>query len=312
MSQTPVRVAIHGGCGRITREGLGDRREHAVRDTLAAVAAETHAMLAAGGPALDAVERAVTRLEDCEYFNAGYGSVLNADGRVETDAALMEGTSGRVGALAALTGARNPVKAARRVLEHGEHVLLAGPGARGFAEREGLEMVDPDALVIRVRREQLERAREAGRVSLDHDERYGTVGAVARDSEGRLAAASSTGGMTNKHPGRVGDTPVAGAGIWADDETCAVSGTGHGEYYLRTAFAHAVHARMAYGGMSLAGACEAALERVRSLGGNGGVIAVDGSGELVLRFTTSGMYRAWCGADGVAKAAIFVEESSIK
>ncbi len=186
--------------------------------------------------------------------------------------------------------------------------MLAGEGARRFAEISGLETVDPEALIIPARREQLEAARAAGRVSLDHDERYGTVGSVVRDNEGRMAAVSSAGGMTNKHPGRVGDTPVVGAGIWADDATCAVAGTGHGEYYLRTAFAHDVHARMAYLGESLEEACAAALARVREMGGSGGVIAVDREGNLALPFNTSGMYRGWAGADGEPRSAIFEGE----
>lgn len=308
MSQPTPRLAIHGGCGNIRREDLGAGRENAVREALRDVTASVLADLRAGSPALDAAERAVALLEDCEYFNAGLGSVLNAQGRVETDAAVMEGATARAGAVASLQGIRNPVKAARRVLEDGEHVLLAGEGARRFAERAGLEAADDEELIIPVRWEQLEAARTAGRVSLDHDERYGTVGAVVRDARGCLAAASSTGGMTNKHPGRVGDTPVIGSGLWADDATCAVAGTGHGEYYLRTAFAHDVHARMAYLGQALDQACAAALARVRELGGSGGVVAVDESGELVLRFTTTGMYRAWCGADAVPRAAIFAAE----
>lgn len=309
MTGSGVRVAVHGGCGRIDRRDLGTGRERAVRDALRGVVAETRAALLEGVVALDAAELAVIRLEACEYFNAGYGSVLNADGRVETDAAVMEGTNGRAGAVAALSGVRNPVTVARRVLERGEHVMLAGEGARRFAQAEGLEVVDDEALVIAVRREQLEAARQTGRMTLDHDEQYGTVGAVVRDARGRLAAASSTGGMTNKHPGRVGDTPVIGAGTWACDDTCAVAGTGHGEYYLRTAFAHDVHARMVYAGASLDEALEAALARVTSLGGNGGAIAVDRHGNLALPFTTSGMYRGWAGADGIARAAIFAGES---
>lgn len=308
MTDSKIRLAIHGGCGNIGRESLGASRERAVRDALHGIVAEARAALERGAPALDAVALAVTRLEDCEYFNAGLGSVLNADGEVETDAAIMEGTTGRAGAVAALRGVRNPVLAARRVMERGEHVMLAGEGARRFARDAGLAMVGDADLEIPVRREQLEAARRSGRVSLDHDEKYGTVGAVARDAQGRLAAASSTGGMTNKHAGRVGDTPVIGAGTWADDSTCAVAGTGHGEYYLRTAFVHDVHARMAYLGETLDEACAAALARIREMGGSGGVIAVDGSGEMVLRFTTSGMYRAWCGADAVPRAAIFAAE----
>lgn len=312
MTRSLIRVVIHGGCGRITRDSLGPGREQAVREALAAIAADTRALLEDGTCALDAAEQAVVRLEDAEYFNAGYGSVLNAEGRVETDAALMEGTAGRSGAVAALTGVRNPVKVARRVLERDEHVLLVGYGAHRFAESEGCGMVAEDELVIRARREQLAAAHQAGRVSLDHDEKYGTVGAVVRDARGQLAAASSTGGMTNKHPGRVGDTPIVGGGIWADDRTCAVLGTGHGEFFIRAAFAHDVHARMAYAGMSLAEACNAALDRVSALGGNGGAIGIDFEGNLAMPFTTTGMYRGWVDADSEPRSAIFEGEESVE
>lgn len=305
MKDPGPRVAIHGGCGNIRRESLGGGRERAILDALAGVTRTVLARLRDGEPALDAAEHAVVLLEDCEFFNAGYGSVLNAEGRVETDAAVMEGTTGRAGAVGALRGMRNPVRAARQVLEHGEHVLLVGDGARRFAEDAGLETVDEEALVIPVRREQLHQARASGRVSLDHDESYGTVGAVVRDAAGCLAAATSTGGMTNKHPGRVGDSPVIGAGTWADDTTCAVSGTGHGEYYLRTVFAHDIHARMAYRRQALGRACRDALDRVRALGGSGGVIAVDRDGNLAMPFNTPGMYRGWTGADGEPRSAIF-------
>lgn len=304
-----IRVAIHGGCGNITRDGLGAARERAVREALREITAAALVRLREGACAMDVVEYAVVLLEDSEHFNAGYGSVLNADGHVEMDAAVMDGSTGSAGAVGAVRSVKNPVRVARAVMEHPEFAFLAGDGARRFAAARGFELVDDDALVTAHRRRQLERARSGGRVSLDHDEYYGTVGAVARDADGRLAAATSTGGMTNKHPGRIGDTPVIGAGTWADDATCAVSGTGHGEYFLRTAFAHDVHARMRHGGASLEAACGAALDAVASLGGSGGAIAVDRDGNLALRFNTAGMYRGWAGADGEPGAGIWGEES---
>lgn len=296
----------------ITRDGLGEQREIAVRAKLREIAASVLAALQAGAAALDAAEHAVALLEDSEFFNAGTGSVLNRDGRVETDAAVMEGATGRVGAVAAVSGIRNPVHVARLVLERSEHIFLAGEGAREFARAQGVPEVAGDELVTEERRRQLERARGADRVSLDHDEYYGTVGAVVRDAEGHLAAATSTGGMTNKHPGRVGDSPVIGAGTWASDDTCAVSATGHGECLLRAAVAHDVHARVRYAGQSMAAACEAALAAVRELGGNGGLIAVDREGNLALPFNTQGMYRAWVDADGEPRVAIWEEESKEK
>jgi len=305
MSASPVRLALHGGCGNIAPETLGADREKAVRGALGDIAAEALAMLRSGAAALDAVEHAVALLEDSPYFNAGHGSVLNADGRVEADAAIMDGSDGRCGAVAVVRGIRNPVRLARLVMDRSEHVMLAGEGAERFARAQGMEPVSGETLVLPERREQFERARAGGRVSLDNDEYYGTVGAVARDENERLAAATSTGGMTNKHPGRIGDTPVIGAGTYANDATCAVSGTGHGEYYLRTVFAHAVHARMQLAGAPLDAACRAALADVSKLGGSGGVIAVDRDGHLALPFTTPGMYRALVGADGEPRVAIF-------
>lgn len=308
MRGSPVRLALHGGCGNITREGLGAERESAVRAALLEIAGAAVARLNAGAAAVDAVQFAVALLEDSPYFNAGLGSVLNADGQVETDAAIMEGTGGRCGAVAALRGVRNPVRLARLVMDQTEHVFVAGEGASRFAREQGFELVADDELVTEERRAQLQAARRQGRVSLDHDEHYGTVGAVARDEQGCLAAATSTGGMTNKRPGRIGDTPVIGAGTFASDGTCAVSGTGHGEYYLRTVFAHSIHARMQLAGAPLDAACRAALADVKKMGGSGGVIAVDRDGRLALPFITPGMYRGWAGADGEPRVAIFPDD----
>lgn len=289
-------------------------RRRACAEALRGIAARAWAELAAGAPALDVVEHAVAEFEDCELFNAGRGSVLNRAGEVELDAAIMDGSSRAAGAVAAVRTVRNPVRLARAVLRAGEHVMLVGPGAEAFALAAGVEPAGPDWLVLPERREQLARAQAAGRMLLEHEERYlgpqrksGTVGAVARDVAGHLAAATSTGGMTNKHVGRVGDSPVVGAGVFADDATCAVSGTGHGEYFIRGVLAHDVHARIAYAGAELHEAARAALRSVAARGGHGGLIAVGSEGAPVLLFDTPGMYRAWIDPGDNVVVAIYDE-----
>lgn len=309
----PIRLAIHGGAGVIDRAHFSSEREALYRAELLRVVRLGAEMLNAGESAVDVVEATVMALEDCEHFNAGRGSVLNAQGVAEMDASIMDGRDRAAGAVAAVCTPRNPVALARFVMDQSEHVFLAGPNADSFAAAHGIALQTQDYFVLPVRLAQLELARAAGRISLDHDEKYadplkmGTVGAVARDRAGHLAAATSTGGMTNKIPGRVGDTPVIGAGTWADDQTVAVSATGHGEFFLRTALAHDLHARIAYAGAAAADAAREVLAQVARMGGSGGLIAVDKAGELVLEFNSPGMYRAWVGADAVAKVAIYRE-----
>jgi isoaspartyl peptidase/L-asparaginase-like protein (Ntn-hydrolase superfamily) len=316
MSQMPARIgfALHGGAGVIDPEQFAPERRAACAAALHAIAVRAVAALRKGATALDVVERAVIELEDCEFFNAGRGAVLNSDGEVELDAAIMDGTDRRAGAICAARRVRNPVRGARAVLEGGEHVLLAGEGADRFAESCGLPLADADWFVLPERRAQLAAAKAEGRVSLDHDERWeaverrsGTVGAVARDAHGHLAAATSTGGMTNKAVGRIGDAPMIGAGTFADDATCAVSATGHGEFYLRRVLAHDIHARMRYGGQGLAAAAAAAMADIDAMGGSGGLVAVDRDGEVVLPFNSPGMYRAWLDHSGIVRVAIYPE-----
>ncbi|MDX1571946.1 MAG: isoaspartyl peptidase/L-asparaginase [Xanthomonadales bacterium] len=303
-----ARIAIHGGAGVIDPESFGDDREARYRRALEDIVVSGWNLLRSGASALDAAEHAVRLLEECEYFNAGRGCVLNADGVAEMDAAVMDGAGRRCGAVAAVQLTRNPVCLARRVMEASEHVLLAGPNADRFGAEHDVEQVSRDFFVTEDRRQQLASAAAAGRVSLDHDEKYGTVGAVARDREGHLAAATSTGGMTNKVPGRVGDSPLIGAGTWADDATCAVSGTGHGEFFIRSMLGYDVHCRMAYRGSSLEEASRDALESVARMGGSGGLIAVDREGHIALPFNSPGMYRAWIGADGSPHVAIYRDD----
>jgi len=306
-----VALALHGGAGRIARDRLGERRDRALREVLATLLREGLARLEAGASALDVAQLAVCALEDDAQFNAGRGSALTADGTVEMDAALMDGRTRAAGAVACVRGVRNPIVLARRILDDGRHVLLSGEGAERFARESGVELVQQAWLVTRERERELTSARAAGRVSLDRDETgtLGTVGAVARDADGHLAAATSTGGMTNQLPGRIGDSPILGAGTWADDASCAVSATGRGERFVRAAFAHEVDAGMRLAALSLRAACENALARVAALGGGGGCIALARSGEPVAVFDTTGMVRGWICAGGSPRVALYADES---
>jgi isoaspartyl peptidase/L-asparaginase-like protein (Ntn-hydrolase superfamily) len=277
--------------------------EAAVRRAIAACLDSGRAALAAGASALDAVERAVARLEDDPLFNAGHGSALTIDGRVEMDATIADGRGRAAGAVACVSRLANPVAAARLVMQRTPHVLLVGEAAERFALAHGAREVDPASLVTPARRRELLRLREPG-----SGDAAGTVGAVARDREGHLAAATSTGGMLGQLRGRVGDSAVVGAGTWADDATCAVSGTGHGEALLRCALAHEIDACLRHRGMALAAACDAALARVAELGSAGGCIAVGRGGAPVARFNTVGMVRGWIDEDGRARVAIHADE----
>lgn len=309
-------LAVHGGAGGFSS---GEPGEQGMREGIAACLEEGRDLLASGATALDVVEALVRRLEAHALFNAGRGSVLTRTGTVEMDAAIMEGAERRTGAVACVRGLAHPVSAARLVMERSRHVLLAGTQAERFALEHGAEARDPSELITEERRTQLERARVRDEVRLDHDadtdtgesqkpgDEGGTVGAVARDTAGHLAAATSTGGMTNQLPGRVGDSAVAGAGTWADDGTCAVSATGHGEAFIRAAVAHEVDAALRLAGLPLEIACERALARAQALGGRGGLIAIDAAGRLALPYTSRGMLRGWIDANGAPRVRIFAD-----
>jgi beta-aspartyl-peptidase (threonine type) len=295
-------LAIHGGAGDLPREPFTAAREAAYRRGLAQALAAGQGLLERGGCALDAVQAAVTTLEDEPLFNAGRGAVLSADGTAELDAAIMDGTDLRAGAVAQVRHIRNPVQLARAVLEDGAQVFLVGDGAESFARQAGLAFVDNDYFITPDRRQQFEalklRLTQADSgvstplLPLDEPP-LGTVGAVARDGAGRVAAATSTGGIAGKRSGRVGDSPVIGAGTYADNHTCAVSTTGHGEWFLRTVQAYDISARLRYGGYSLANAVsEAIVQRLSGLGAAGGLIAVDRQGEIVMHYNTPIMFRA--------------------
>jgi L-asparaginase / beta-aspartyl-peptidase len=298
-------LALHGGAGQLSRARVtsvslqhepGQAGEPAarMRSDLERALAAGYSILEGGGSALDAVVATVVVLEDSPYFNAGRGSVLRADGSVRMDASVMDGASRAAGAVAGVTMAQNPIRAALRVLGDGRHVLRAGEQADRFVLEQKLATQPPEYFVTPYRRAQWQRARAKNAVELDHtDDERGTVGAVALDARGHLAAATSTGGLTNADPGRVGDSPIIGAGTWAHDDTCAVSATGTGEFFMRAVFAHSVHAHWQSTGGDLSASTELALREVQDLGGHGGCIAIDKNGRLALPFTTPDMPRAF-------------------
>jgi beta-aspartyl-peptidase (threonine type) len=305
-------LAIHGGAGTIRKSSMTPELELEYSGGLEAALRAGWEILQKGGSSLDAVEAAVVSLEDFPLFNAGRGSVFTHQGKNELDAAIMDGSNLTAGAVAFVRNVKNPVRLARLVMEKTEHVLLAGDGADLFAEEIGAELVDNTYYYTDHRWKQLEDAIEADRVQLDHADAakpMGTVGAVACDSGGRLAAATSTGGMTNKKFGRVGDTAIIGAGTFAND-ICAVSCTGHGEFFMRGVSAHDLAARMKYRGLSLEDAATETLQDFTSIGGEGGFIALDALGNIVLPFNSEGMYRGWVGSDGTTNVAIYREPAS--
>lgn len=302
-------IAIHGGAGAMSKGKLTAEQEAEILSVLTAIAEEARQQLAGGEPALDVVQQAVRRLEDCPWFNAGKGAVLNSEGGHELDASIMCGQTLAAGAVSGIRFSPNPIDVARAVMDHSEHVYLGGEGAEAFARVQGLPQVSHDWFSTPLRRHQLDSAKAAERVILEptaSDYKYGTVGAVALDRQGHLAAATSTGGITNKKFGRIGDSPVIGAGTYANDQTCAVSATGHGEHFLRHVAAHNIAARMQFGGQTLHAAADSVVfEDLPSTGGEGGVIAVDARGNLVLCFNTEGMYRGWGNHEHPAQSRIY-------
>ena len=297
---------MHGGAGRIVAEELGARRAAAAERGLGQSLAAGEAVLRDGGSALDAVVAAVVVLEDDEQFNAGRGAVLTSAGGVEHDAAVADGVTRRAGAVTCVCGIRNPVLAARTVLQRSPHVLMSGAGAQALARREGLAFVPADWFVTARRQEQLTGIVPSGRA--ESESTGGTVGAVALDGEGHLAAATSTGGITGQLAGRVGDTPLVGAGTWADDRSCAVSATGDGEALILSVFAHEVDALVRLAGLSLGAACQRALQELAARKGTGGCIAVGPDGTVAMPFTSAGMFRGAVDATGVHRIGMFAED----
>ena len=320
-------LVIHGGAGAISRAAMSAEKERDYHAALNEILLAGQSVLAQGGSALDAVTAAVVGLEDCPLFNAGRGAVFTSEGTHELDASIMDGATLKTGAIANVHHVRNPVRAARKVMEASRHVFFVGEGAERFAREHDIEMVERAYFSTPERYEQLLRVQRenphaavldhdgqamvakqmaAPAHPLDMDKKFGTVGAVALDLYGNLAAATSTGGITNKQVGRVGDAPIIGAGCYASNQTCAVSTTGTGEMYIRKVAAYDIAARMRYAGASLQEAAEAVMfEELPSIGGKGGLIAVDAQGNFVLPFNTGGMYRGYARVAQVPVTAIY-------
>ncbi|CAM7199832.1 MULTISPECIES: beta-aspartyl-peptidase [Citrobacter] len=309
-------IAIHGGAGAITRSQLSQEQELRYIQALSDIVETGQRMLEDGRSALDVVTEAVRLLEECPLFNAGIGAVYTRDETHELDACVMDGNTLNAGAVAGVSHLRNPILAARLVMEHSPHVMMIGEGAENFAIAQGMERVSADIFSTPERYAQLLAARTAGETVLDHsaspldeNNKMGTVGAVALDMFGNLAAATSTGGMTNKLPGRVGDSPLVGAGCYANNASVAVSCTGTGEVFIRALAAYDIAALMDYGGLSLSAACErVVMEKLPALGGSGGLIAIDHEGNVALPFNSEGMYRAWGYAGDTPTTGIYREK----
>lgn len=303
-------IAIHGGAGTIDARLLNPELQLQYEAALQAALDEGYRLLAAGASALDAVSAAVVVLEDCPLFNAGRGAVFSHEGRQELDASVMRGDTGEAGAVCGVHNVRNPVLLARLVMERSQHVLLSGAGAELFGREQEIVFEGDRYFFDAFRYEQYQAALAAGTTQLDHtpagDRKFSTVGAVALDQSGHVCAATSTGGMTNKKYGRIGDTPLIGAGTYASNKTCAVSCTGHGELFIRQVAAHQVHCLMLYKGLSLQQACdEVVLQDLVAIGAEGGMIAIDRAGNIAMPFNTAGMYRGFKKSDGTTAVGIY-------
>jgi len=299
-------IAIHGGAGTLSRKDMSSTQEAEYRAGLEEALNAGYAVLARGGSSLDAAVAAVRVLEDNPLFNAGRGAVLNRDGVAELDASLMDGRTLSAGAVSGLQHVKNPIDLARLIMEKSPHVMLVGAGAEEFAKTQGVEMVPNEYFRTPARQRQLERSLRGAVTRENELQAFGTVGAVALDLNGNLAAATSTGGMTGKRWGRVGDSPIIGAGTYANNQSCAVSATGHGEYFIRTVVAHDICAQVEYLKIPLAQAVDNVLNgKMQKLGGNGGVIAIDTRGEIVLEFNSEGMFRGVRTSEGLREIAIY-------
>lgn len=313
-------LVIHGGAGTITKANLTAEKEKAYRDALTAALKVGFETIQSGKSSLDAVETTIRVLEDSPLFNAGKGAVFTHDGRNEMDASIMDGRTLKAGAVAGITTIKNPISAAKAVMEKSSHVMMVGHGAEKFAKIAGLEIVDPAYFFTKERWNGLQNAikQDSLKAVLDHgskktmipgfnhnDNKFGTVGAVALDKAGNLAAGTSTGGMTNKNYGRVGDSPIIGAGTYANNQTAGISCTGWGEYFIRNVVAYDVSAMIEYKHMSVADAAKSVLEKVNRMGGDGGLIALDKDGHVAMPFNTAGMYRGTVTAEGKIEVSIF-------
>jgi len=306
-------LVIHGGAGTIQREKMTKEKEVAYQKALSDAINAGYSILERGGSAIDAVKAAVISLEDNDLFNAGKGSVFAKDGSQEMDAAIMDGKTLDAGAVAAVRNIKNPIELAYEVMHNSEHVLLIGKGANDFAHKQGLKMEPDEYFFSQFRYNQWQAVKDTDDVTLDHsnepvnqDKKFGTVGAVACDKDGNLAAATSTGGMTNKDYGRVGDSPLIGIGNYANNKTCAISCTGHGELFIRAVAAYDVSALMEYKGLSLEEAMEEVVnKKLVAIGGEGGMIGVDAKGNPAMLLNSAGMYRAVKSSDGLNEIQIY-------
>lgn len=302
-------IVIHGGAGNINPDEMTAEKERQYRDKLKEALEKGATVLDSGGSSLDAVVAAINILEDSPLFNAGKGAVFNADGVNELDASIMDGKTLNAGAVAGVTTIKNPIDAARLVMEKSGHVMLIKEGAEKFARENGLEMVDPSYFFTENRWNALQEAKKREQQNLENKtKKGGTVGCVALDKQGNLAAGTSTGGMTNKMYGRVGDSPIIGAGTFANNQSCAVSATGHGEFFIRNVVAYDISARMLYQNQTLEqAASEVINNKLKQQGGNGGVIALDKNGNIAMPFNTTGMFRGFCKSGGQPETAIFAK-----
>ncbi|SFO37522.1 isoaspartyl peptidase/L-asparaginase family protein [Nitrosospira briensis] len=318
-AKSPTRLVIHGGAGTITRSKLKAELEQAYTQVLEQSLTAGHAVLEAGGNSIDAVIAAIVVMEDSPLFNAGKGAVFSNAGNTELDASIMDGATRMAGSVAAVTTIRNPIRAAHAVMTNSSHVMLMGQGADAFAAEKGLEIVDPSYFHTEFRWNQLQKAIAQERLQQDHDvvpdtpypetnEKRGTVGAVALDRHGNLAAGTSTGGLTNKRFGRVGDSPVIGAGTYADNRSVAVSATGTGEIFIRTVAAFNTAAQVRLQHLPITEAADNTLGEIAAIGGDGGLIVLDAKGNHAMRFNTRGMFRGTIGGDGIAQVSIFSDK----
>lgn len=309
--EQPFRLAIHGGAGVILRENLSAEDEKAYHEKLTEALQAGHQVLKNGGKSLDAVETAIKILEDSPLFNAGKGAVFTSQGTVELDAAIMDGATLAAGSVAGTKHIKNPISLARMVMEKSPHVMMVGNGAERFALQQGMTLVDQKYFFTKRRFEQLwkEKTKESKKTSFlktQSENKFGTVGAVALDKMGNLAAGTSTGGTTNKKFGRVGDAPIIGAGTYANNQTCAVSATGHGEYFIRAVVAYDISALMQYQKLSLKDASDkVVMDKLVKFGGAGGVISIDKDGNIAMPFNTPGMYRGSIDENGKVTTSIF-------
>ena len=318
-ADAPIALVIHGGAGTIKKENMDPAREKEIRAKLEEALATGYEILENGGSSTDAVVATIQVLEASKHFNAGKGAVFTAEGENELDASIMRGEDNAAGAVAGVSRIKSPIAAARAVMIKSPHVMLTGDGAVEFAKEVGLEVVDPSYFFTQERYDQLQRIKEREEMQKDkrqgmadpvfHDYKFGTVGCVALDKEGNLAAGTSTGGMTNKKFGRVGDSPIIGAGTYADNTTCGVSATGHGEYFIRNVVAYDIAALMKYNDLSVEEAAnQVVMEKLVQKGGDGGVIAMDAKGNIAMPFNTAGMYRGYIKEKGNPEVLIYKED----